>query len=78
MLFSKINKALASVLTVLFAFSAPVISAEPINFCNDSAEWAPYYYHPRVNGTPDTKQVIGFTKNKRKAPGFIRGDISFP
>jgi len=48
------------IITVLsmFVFSS-IATAQPVNICDDAAEWPPYAYWPRVNGKPDKSRVTG-------------------
>lgn len=49
--------AITSFVTLWF-FSA-VVSAQPVKICDDSREWPPYSYFPRVERKADTSKLTG-------------------
>jgi len=48
------------VLFVLMSTSQNVSAQPVVNICDDDGEWAPYAYHPRVNGNPEKSKIVGY------------------
>ena len=49
----------APILVVGIHLYALAALAQPVGICDDSSEWPPYSYFPRIEGKADTLQLNG-------------------
>lgn len=53
-------KIISAVFLISFMVFTQNAQAQTVNLCDDDGEWAPYSYHPRINGLPDKSKIIGY------------------